>query len=177
MTRRDREKPEKIESERVRVRRESNKRLFISVMAVTIMASVVVYLSYGAIKGIMQYADEMNNAGLESTAEEKVEPSVIIYDENGTKMISERVKEYVGYYELDLKALGYEVDRAVLPEKYVREIDFYIRGRKEYYKASLDRGTAVTAEDTVRMIKYLDENGIDGAHYVDVRVGGKAFYK
>ena len=169
------EKPEKIESERARIRKESGRRLSLSIVVVTLLGIAVIYLSYGAVKAVMEYFDESNNATV--IEEEKPQPSVAIIDETGSKMISERVKEYVGYMEEDMKALGYEVDRAVLPEKYVREVDIYVKGRAEYYKASLDRGTAVTAEDIVRMIRYLDENGIDGAHYVDVRVSGKAFYQ
>ena len=169
------EKPEKIESERTRIRKESGRRLSLSIVVVTLLAVMVVYLSYGAIRGVMEYIDESNKVIV--VEEEKPQPTVTIVDETGSKMISERVKEYVGYMEDDLKAIGYEVDHVVLPEKYIREVDIYVKGRKEYYKANLDRDTAVTAEDIVRMIKYLDENGITGAHYVDVRVAQKAFYK
>ena len=39
------------------------------------------------------------------------------------------------------------------------------------------RWAVVSAEDIVRMKKYLEEQGVVGAEYVDVRVEGKGYYK
>jgi hypothetical protein len=41
---------------------------------------------------------------------------------------------------------------------------------------SVDRDTAVQAEDMAHMIRYLDEKGIS-CDYVDLRIEGKAYYK
>ena len=45
-----------------------------------------------------------------------------------------------------------------------------------YFKVSVDRGAGVTAEDMQRMVEYLQGNEIN-PEYVDVRIGGKAYYK
>lgn len=104
------------------------------------------------------------------------EPMVAIADENSGTDISVRVKEFVSRLEKDAKIEGYEVDRVVLPLNKVREIHVYIKKRNEYYKMTIDRGSAVQAEDMGRMIRYLDKKKIK-AEYVDLRVEGKAYYK
>ena len=104
------------------------------------------------------------------------EPTVAIADENSGTDISARVKEFVSRLEKDAKIEGYEVDRVVLPLNKVREIHVYIKKRNEYYKMTIDRGSAVQAEDMGRMIRYLDKKKIK-AEYVDLRVEGKAYYK
>ena len=41
---------------------------------------------------------------------------------------------------------------------------------------SSERGSAVQVEDAGRMMRYLDGEGLK-PDYVDLRVGGKAYYK
>ncbi len=62
------------------------------------------------------------------------------------------------------------------PYQKVREIDVYIKDHTEYYKMSLDRSSAVQAEDMSRMVLYLGQKEIVPT-YVDLRVEGKAYYK
>lgn len=109
---------------------------------------------------------------------EKIQPTaaVEIVDETGSMEISEKVKTYIGQIERDLADLGYTLIKVVLPANLTREIDLYLEDRSGYIKASLDRGTAVTAEDIDRMLKYLDNNGF-GFEYLDVRIERKAYYK
>ncbi len=45
-----------------------------------------------------------------------------------------------------------------------------------YFKMNIDRGSGVSVEDAVRMVKYLETRELAPA-YVDVRVQGKAFYR
>ena len=104
------------------------------------------------------------------------EPTVAIVDENVGENVSDRVKQFVVRLEDDIKLEGLEIDRVVLPYQKVRQIDVYIKGRKEYYKLSVDRSSAVQAEDLGRMLRYLDDKKID-CSYVDLRVEGKAYYK
>lgn len=106
---------------------------------------------------------------------EKFDPSVEIIDEAGIG-ITNRMRNYVGQVESDFKDIGYALSRAVVPAGKTREVDVYLFGVDTYFKLSIDRGTAVSAEDTVRMIRYLEERGIK-AEYVDVRVEGKGFYR
>ena len=104
------------------------------------------------------------------------EPTVAIVDENVGENVSDRVKQFVVRLEDDIKLEGLEIDRVVLPYQKVRQIDVYIKNRKEYYKLSVDRSSAVQAEDLGRMLRYLDDKKID-CSYVDLRVEGKAYYK
>lgn len=110
------------------------------------------------------------------TVEAPREPSVTIVDENAGNNVSQRVKEFVVRLEDDVKEYGYEVDHVVLPLQKAREIHIYLKDRKEYYKLTIDRGSAVQAEDMARMARYLDSKKVK-AGYVDIRVEGKAFYK
>lgn len=107
---------------------------------------------------------------------EKYEPTVEILDEDSSNYITERMKEYIGRVERDFKDAGYTVTKAIIPAGKMREVDIYVEGRNEYYKMNLDRGTAMSVEDAVRMIEYLAKGGIN-ASYVDVRIAGKAYYK
>lgn len=104
------------------------------------------------------------------------EPTVAIMDENVGENVSDRVKQFVVRLEDDIKLEGAEIERVVLPYQKVRQIDVYIKGRKEYYKLSIDRSSAVQAEDLGRMLRYLDDKKIS-CSYVDLRVEGKAYYK
>ena len=104
------------------------------------------------------------------------EPTVAIVDENVGENVSDRVKQFVVRLEDDIKLEGLEIDRVVLPYQKVRQIDVYIKDRKEYYKLSVDRSSAVQAEDLGRMLRYLDDKKIS-CSYVDLRVEGKAYYK
>ena len=52
----------------------------------------------------------------------------------------------------------------------------YFDGRKEYYKMTSERGSAVQIEDAERMMRYLDGKAL-APEYVDLRVEGRAYYK
>ena len=104
------------------------------------------------------------------------EPTVVISDDNSGTEISARVKEFVARLEKDAKIEGLEVDRVVLPLNKAREIHVYMKERNEYFKMTIDRGSAEQAEDMARMTRYLDKRKIK-AEYVDLRVEGKAYYK
>ena len=117
---------------------------------------------------------EENNA--KKTVAEAPEPTVDISDENANTEISPRVKEFVARLEDDARSEGYLVDHVILPLNKVREIHVFIKERSEYYKMTIDRSSAVQAEDMGRMIRYLDKKKIK-ATYVDLRVEGKAYYK
>lgn len=105
----------------------------------------------------------------------KIQPTVEIIDE-GKVGITTRMKDYVAQIERDFRDLGYTVNRAVVPAGKSREIDVFLDGYEYYVKLNMDRGTAVSAEDAMRMIKYLSERDIH-PEYVDVRVREKGYYK
>lgn len=102
-------------------------------------------------------------------------PEAEIIDEAGTG-VTRRMKEYIAQYEEDIKAYGYSVNRAVIPAGKSREVHVFLNGYEFYVKLNIDRETAVSAEDTSRMITYLSEHDVH-PEYVDVRVKGKAYYK
>lgn len=106
-------------------------------------------------------------------------PTVEIVDEDDASgsHISSRMRAYIGQAEADFRDLGYTPVRAVIPHGAIREIDFYLDGHPGYVKFTLDRDTAVSVEDADRMYRYLAEAGIAEFTYIDVRIGGKAYWK
>ena len=169
------------DSERDRVRRKGKRRRVFATLGVACLAGAVLWLFVVFGNNVVDYL-EAEKEGNDEVREE-YQLSVVIFDENTGKNsksekaeISERVKEYVAQFESDLKDLGYEVEKAVLPAGMIREVDIYVKGKKTYFKTNLDRGTAVEAEDLVRSLKYLQANELEPG-YVDIRVEGKAFYK
>lgn len=105
-----------------------------------------------------------------------VVPTVTIVDENVGNNLSERAKLFVARIEKDAKDSGLEVDHVVLPFQKARELDVYFKNRGEYYKMTMERGSAVQVEDAGRMMRFLDERDLHPG-YVDLRVEGKAYYK
>ncbi len=105
-----------------------------------------------------------------------VTPTVEVIDENAGGEISIRTKEFIVRLESDVKDYGFEIDHVVIPFQKARQVIVFIKGRTEYYKMSLDRGSAVQAEDMSRMARYLDDNDVK-CTYVDLRVEGRAYYK
>ena len=127
---------------------------------------------------IFNYLSELEakRAAEAAAVETKKEPKAPIHDENAGNNVSQRVKDFVARLEDDVVDYELQVERIVLPYRLVREIDVYLVGRAEHYKMNLDRDTAVQAEDMSRMVRYLDEKGIQ-CEYVDLRIEGKAYYK
>lgn len=151
-----------------RKRRKIRKAILTTLLVIACVA-IVGWIAYGIVNLI-------RDANQPEPEVNPTEPTVSIIDENAGDNVSTRVKEFVAKLERDLYDLGYSVDHVVLPFQKAREVDVYIANRTEHYKMSLDRGSAVQAEDAERMIRYLDEKGIK-ATYVDLRVEGKAYYK
>ncbi|MBR3323339.1 hypothetical protein IKG16_00425 [Candidatus Saccharibacteria bacterium] len=159
------------DSERMNLHRKAKRRkvasgvfLIFAILSVGCIVAVVAMNIYGNLKEP------------EELPTETFEPKVSIEDESGSGLVTSRMREYVGMLENDFGDSGYKVVRAIVPAGKTREIDIYLDGREEFYKTNLDRGTGVTVEDVVRMIKYLDGHDVHPA-YVDVRVAGKAYYK
>jgi len=102
-------------------------------------------------------------------------PTVEIISEGGGQ-VSERVREFVVKLERDFGDLGLGVSRVILPMGMTREIDVYLVDFVGYFKMSVDRSSAMQAEDAERMVRYLEERSLI-VTYVDLRVEGKAYYK
>jgi len=137
-----------------------------------IFGAIGIALMVWVIVGVSGMMEEREDAAVD--VQEWV-PTVEIITEGGGRA-SERVREFVAKLEQDFGDLGLGVERVVLPFGMTREVDVYAADRVEYYKMSVDRGSAVQAEDAERMMRYLDERGLT-VSYVDLRVEGKAYYK
>ena len=111
---------------------------------------------------------------------EEISPTIEVIDEETgvSAKISSRMREYIANLETELGLKGIKVIEARIPRGKLREVDLTLEGFSGSFKVSLDRGIGVTAEDIERMIKYLEEEGVEEeVEYVDVRVERKAYYK
>lgn len=160
------------ESERMMARKKAkSKKTLMTIISVIVLAAAVILIVFTVYNLVVKNRDTVK-----PVEQEKYMPSVNIEDASGAGYVTERMKEYVGKVERDFQSYGYTVVRAVVPVGKAREINIYVDGRNEFYKLNLDRGSAESVEDAVRMIKYLDEHGIS-PEYVDVRIEERAYYK
>lgn len=107
-------------------------------------------------------------------------PTIEVIDEDASAAdgkITSRMETYIGKLERDFKDLGYTPAKAVIPTGSIREVDFYLQDHPGFIKATIDRDSAVTAEDADRLIRYLAGQGITDYQYLDVRLPTKAFWK
>lgn len=107
-------------------------------------------------------------------------PTIDVIDEDAAATsgkITSRMSEYIGQVETELRALGYQPTKAVLPTGSIREVDFYLDGYNGRIKMITDRGAAVSVEDADRMLRYLASQGITDLSYIDVHISGKAYWK
>ncbi len=158
------------ESERMLARKKVQRKHVISVLIVLVLFLAIGGLIYVGIMSMVREKVEMR------TSTEEYEIAAEIVDETGGGQVSARVKEYIGRIERDFAMLGFKVKRVVLPTGMSRTLYVDLEGMTTYFKVSLDRGTAVSAEDAKRMIDYLKEHDLQ-PEYVDVRVQGKGYYK
>ncbi len=105
-------------------------------------------------------------------------PTIEVVDENTGGSITGRMSHYIGQAEVDLREYGLIPTKAVIPAGAIREVDLYLDGHSGFIKMTLDRDTAVSAEDALRMINYLEaELGVTDYQYIDVRLPGQAYWK
>ena len=126
------------------------------------------------------FLDDSDTAPYRVAVDNAYRPTIEIIDEDASATggkITSRMNEYIGQAEVDLRALGYNPVKAVLPTGTIREVDFYLEGYPGFIKMTIDRGSAVSAEDTDRMLRYLTGQGISEFEYIDVRLDGKAYWK
>lgn len=159
------------ESERLLAHEKQKKRRTLNVITLGVLLLAVALFLGVVVTNLIDSSQKPQNQH-----EKKIEASIQIVDESGTKTLTSRMKSYVGQLEQDLKDEKQIPLKAVVPNGKMREIDIYLQGRKEYYKCNLDRGTAETAEDIARMRRYLEEQKIT-PEYVDVRIEQQAYYR
>ncbi len=139
---------------------------------------ILILLALGGLSlCIARYLNDLHEERLAQMKQANpMEPTVPIVDENAGQNVSQRAKVFVARLEADAKDFNLEIDHVVLPFQMAREVLVYFKGRTEYYKMTLERGSTVQIEDASRMMRYLDGKE-KKAEYVDLRVEGKAYYK
>lgn len=171
---RRRERPES-DSERERARRSIRRGKVAKVLAVVVFFGAMVFL------GVRMFSEWYKWISMKTEVIEiEKEPSVEVIDERTGKVATEmttRMKEYIANLEEEFMIRGRKVVRASLPVDKVREVDLTIEGFSGVVKVTIDRNAAVSAEDGVRMLKYLEEQGITEVEYIDVRVERKGYWK
>lgn len=159
------------DSERLQVRKHLRRRRTFSVIIVVLLIAVLGLWGYKNLRGVVEEVRYPNDADV---SEAKISAEVV--DETGRERISERMRQYIIQVEQDFRDLGYRVTRVVLPINTSREIYVDLADQKPYFKINMDRDAAVSVEDAVRMLNYLEKNQLEPT-YVDVRLEGKAYYK
>lgn len=77
----------------------------------------------------------------------------------------------------ELKTQGFAVDKITLPAA-AREVDVYITGKSYFIKFNMQSNDARQQAGTFAAVaKQLAQQGKTPAHYIDVRIDGRAYYK
>lgn len=146
-------------------------RVFFTVFGFVVLIVILVGLSS------LFFNHEADVAPEEST--ENSNPTIEIADEDSTSgsQITTRMNTYIARAEKDFRDLGYTPTKAIIPSGSIREVDLRLDGYTGFIKMTIDRGSAVSAEDADRMIRYLSGMGVSDFSYIDVRIDGKAYWK
>jgi hypothetical protein len=110
------------------------------------------------------------------------EPSIVVTDQSGIDpnsgaIASNRFLHFLGRVVALLNQSGaVSVSGVVIPPNTTREVDLKLAGKPYIVKTQLDRDPAEQVSDIVNVVKYLDAKNLK-PKYVDVRVGGRAFYQ
>ena len=109
-------------------------------------------------------------------------PAIEIVDQSGVQLeagsaiASNRFLGYVGRTVALAAAQHLDVEQVIIPLGTTREIELRIRNYAYPVRLSIDRGVGEQVEDMTRALHYFSSRGQTPA-YVDVRVGGKAYYR
>ncbi len=130
------------------------------------------------IDGVQQYVDDSGVIYANNYFET---PPVKIIDESGLRpkhshtVASSRFLSFIGQSVGQFRKFGLTPQAVVIPPGTTRQAQVQLSNGTRY-KLSVDRVAGEQAEDAMRAANYLAANNIQ-TKYVDVRVGGKAFYK
>ncbi len=168
----ERERAE-TESERMQARKLARRKHKTSILMTLLFLVICGLITYLGGREIMR-RNEVVPSDLVGKDEYKISAEVV--DEEGSEQLSSRMKAYIAQLEQDFRDLGMQVIRVTLPAGKSREVYVDLGGVETYLKLSVDRATAISAEDAKRALKYLEDHDAHPA-YVDLRVEGKAYYQ
>lgn len=111
-------------------------------------------------------------------------PSLRIVDQNGgvatdlrgQSIMSNRFMSYIGQIIGLSKNEGYAVTSITIPEGMTRQVDVRLDGVDYPVKFSSDRAAGESVDDMLDTLRWMSARQIS-PEYVDVRVGGKVFYR
>lgn len=132
-----------------------------------------------SIDGNNRYVDE---EGVVFARNYFTRPTLQIIDNSGIHatatqaVASNRFLGFVGRVIAASKEQGLEISKVTIPTLTTRQVAINLKGRKPYYKFSIDRSVGQQVEDMARIDRFLRQKGI-ATTYVDVRIEGKAFYR
>lgn len=110
------------------------------------------------------------------------EPAISVEDKSGVTpevgqaVVDHRFLGFLGQVSSAFEASGVRVDKIILPENTVRQVDFGIEGRGYVVRMTVDRGVAEQTQRAVKSMEFLQANGISPS-YIDARVDQRVFYK
>ena len=110
------------------------------------------------------------------------DPTVEVVDQTGIQTVnnqvlaSNRFLSFIGLIIGHLHEQGLKVSQVILPADTTHQLLVSIQGLAYPVKISVDRPAADQAEDTARAVRYLASKGIT-PKYLDVRIGGRAYYQ
>ena len=110
------------------------------------------------------------------------EPVVTVKDESGINpstgaVASNRFLYFLGRVVALMNQSGIAtVSGVIIPPNTTREVDLKLTGKSYVVKTLLDRDPAQQVSDIINTVKYVDAKAIS-PQYLDVRIGGKAFYR
>ena len=76
---------------------------------------------------------------------------------------------------VDEAKLG-QVESLTIPAASTREVDVKLKGKRYFFKTDVNRDVAAQVQDMGRAVRYFKQHKTE-PKYVDLRVGGRAFYR
>jgi hypothetical protein len=131
------------------------------------------------VNGHQQYVD---GTGTPFSRNYFASPAVEIIDKSGVQVeagqavASNRFLAFVGRIVGLTPTWGYKVTQIVIPSGTTREVEASFEGIKYPVKLSVDRPEGEQIEDAARAIAWMTAHKLS-PQYIDVRVGGKAYYR
>jgi hypothetical protein len=131
------------------------------------------------INGRQEYVD---STGTAFSRNYFTSPAVQVVDKSGVQVeagqaiASNRFLGFVGRAVALAKQQGFVVQQVIIPAGTTRQVELQLRGVGYPIKLSIDRGVGEQVEDMKRAVQWLKSHG-QSPKYLDVRVGGEAFYR